>query len=122
MLSSAPERVRAQNKGDEKKAEAPKAVPPPVPARPPVPAPAKAVPGGIGLVPGTKANEPRFTDDVYKYLGWLSASDVLAEGGPERPTAATTLRQRRELVRIAASNLLESGFPPDERTRVPIGQ
>ena len=63
---------------------------------------------------------PRFTDDVDKYLGWLSGSDVLAEDGPERPTAATTLRQRRELVRIAASNLLESGFPPDELTGLQV--
>jgi len=61
-----------------------------------------------------------FTDEVHKYLRWLSGSDALADDGPERPTAATTLRQRRELVRIAASNLLESGFPRDELTGLQV--
>ena len=59
---------------------------------------------------------PSFTQDVDRYLAWLSGSDPLAEDGPERPTAATTLRQRRELIRIAASNLLESGFATAELT------
>jgi len=67
-----------------------------------------------------EALPPSFTHDVDKYLAWLSGSDPLAEDGPERATAATTLRQRRELVRIAASNLLESGFPPDELTGLQV--
>ncbi len=63
---------------------------------------------------------PPFTEDVDKYLGWLSGGDVFAEDGPERPTAPTTLRQRRELIRIAASNLLAGGFPPAELTGLQV--
>src|SRR5438132_1995182 len=61
MLSSTSLRAPAQEKKAEEKKAAP---PPPVPAAPPVAPPTPKVAPRLGVVPGTKAADPRFTDDV----------------------------------------------------------
>ena len=51
--------------------------------------------------------------EVDDYCAWLSGTDVFAEDGPARPCKPSTIRQRREILRIVASNLIASGVAPD---------
>ena len=51
--------------------------------------------------------------EVDDYCAWLSGTDVFAEDGPARPCKSSTIRQRREILRIVASNLIASGVAPD---------
>jgi integrase len=48
---------------------------------------------------------PSFREDLDAYLAWASASDPLLEDGPKRPLRASTAKQRREHLRLAASTL-----------------
>jgi hypothetical protein len=52
--------------------------------------------------------------EVERYLTWLSGADLLADDGPPRTCKPTTVRHRRELIRAAASNLVEAGFACDD--------
>ena len=46
-----------------------------------------------------------FRRDLEAYLAWASSIDLLAEGAPRRPLRVSTVRQRREHLRLAASML-----------------
>jgi hypothetical protein len=54
--------------------------------------------------------------EVDDYCAWLSGADVFAEDGPARPCKPSTIRQRREILRIVASNLIASGVVPERPT------
>ena len=58
--------------------------------------------------------------EVEHYLTWLSGADLLADDGPPRTCKPTTIRQRRELIRAAASNLVEAGFACDDLTSLSV--
>jgi integrase len=60
---------------------------------------------------GWNAFLPEFREAVETYCSWLSGADVFSEHAPPKPCKPTTIRQRRETIRIAASNLVASGFP-----------
>ena len=53
----------------------------------------------------------QFCASVDEYCDWLTGRDLFADDGPPRPCKPSTVRQRRELLRIAASNLVAGGFP-----------
>jgi len=63
---------------------------------------------------------PALSTEVEHYLTWLSGADLLAEDGPPRPCKPTTIRHRRELIRAAASNLVEAGFACNELTSLSV--
>jgi len=46
-----------------------------------------------------------FQDDLASYLAWAAGADPLAEDAPARPLKPSTVRLRREQLRIAASTL-----------------
>ena len=46
-----------------------------------------------------------FRNDLEAYLAWASSIDLMAEGAPRRPLRASTVRQRRDYLRLAASML-----------------
>lgn len=58
--------------------------------------------------------------EVERYLTWLSGADLLADDGPPRACKPTTIRQRRELIRAAGSNLVEAGFACDDLTSLSV--
>ena len=59
---------------------------------------------------------PEFQRDVGRYLQWLGGADFLAEDAPTKGCKESTLKVRREQLRIAASSLVASGVPVHEIT------
>jgi integrase len=53
----------------------------------------------------------RWTNVRTRYPERLTGSDLFADDGPPKTYRATTIKLRRELIRIAGSSLVESGFP-----------
>ena len=62
------------------------------------------------------AFSPEFRRDVERYLQWLGGADFLAEDAPPKGCRPSTLKTRREQLRIAASSLVASGVAVDEIT------
>ena len=62
------------------------------------------------------AFSPEFQRDVERYLQWLGGADFLAEDAPPKGCRPSTLKTRREQLRIAASSLVASGVAVDEMT------
>ena len=54
--------------------------------------------------------------EIDVYCAWLSGTDVFAEDGPAKPCKPSTIRQRREMLRIAASNLIAGGVASEAVT------
>ena len=61
-----------------------------------------------------------FREDAAKYLHWLSGQDIFDEFGPARACKPRTVRQRRELIRIAASHLLATGMADGALTSLQV--
>ena len=57
-----------------------------------------------------------FRRDVDRYLRWLSGADFLDKDAPDRGCSASTLKLRREQLRIAASSLVATGVPVSDLT------
>ena len=55
-----------------------------------------------------------FRKDLEAYLSWASGADRLADDAPTTPLKASTLRQRREHLRLAASTLALCLGSPDQ--------
>ena len=62
------------------------------------------------------AFSPEFQGDVERYLQWLGGADFLAEDAPTKSCKQSTVKARREQLRIAASNLVATGVPVNEIT------
>ena len=62
---------------------------------------------------------PEFQRDVECYLQWLGGADFLAEDAPTKGCKESTLKVRREQLRIAASSLVASGVPVKEINGLP---
>ena len=54
--------------------------------------------------------------DVERYLQWLGGADFLAADAPTKGCKQSTVKSRREQLRIAASSLVASGVPINEVT------
>jgi integrase len=57
---------------------------------------------------------PELQHDIERYLHWLGGADFLAEDAPPKGCKASTLKVRREQLRIAASSLVASGVSVSE--------
>ena len=62
------------------------------------------------------AFSPEFQNDVERYLHWLGGADFLAEDAPTKVCKESTLKVRREQLRIAASSLVATGVPVTDLT------
>ena len=58
-----------------------------------------------------EALAPEFQRDVDRYLRWASGADFLDADAPAKSCKESTLKLRREQLRIAASSLVASGVP-----------
>ncbi|MBK9703153.1 MAG: site-specific integrase [Betaproteobacteria bacterium] len=61
---------------------------------------------------------PEFQNDVDRYLRWASGVDFMDDDAPVKGCKKSTLRLRREQLRIAASSLVATGVPVSEITNL----
>ena len=58
-----------------------------------------------------EAFAPSFVEDVERYLSLLGGENLLDEDAPDRPCKASTIKTRRDYLRLAASAAVKQGVP-----------